>query len=328
MSDKDLAIRRLLGIGGMICVILLLVSIVFYTLQNSQGGTIVIGGHAFSFKDVFFSEGTPTPSPTPCSAPVHQSGDSNGTLNSGGLQRKFLLHLPASYSQRLYPLVIAYHGYSWTMQQMERTSRFDVQADSAGFIVVYPQGVDDPPSWNAGVGAYGPTGDADDIQFTRDLLSYLEKNYCVNPHRVYLTGFSLGGGMAYRLACVLSDQIAAVATVSGAYYPFGDCHTSRPLPVMEVHGVADTMAPYEGNSDAHMAAVQDYLNGWLERDKCNGDGKTFYQQGDVTGIEWTACAGGSKVVHYRISDGKHAWNQTQVIDTATVVWQFLSQFSH
>jgi polyhydroxybutyrate depolymerase len=134
--------------------------------------------------------------------------------------------------------------------------------------------------------------------------------------------------MVYRLACTLSDQIAAVATVSGAYYPFGGCHASRPLPVMEIHGAADQMAPYDGNPDADMEAVQDYLNGWIAVDKCSEVGKVFYQQDDVTATEWTQCSAGSKVVHYRISDGKHAWSQTHVLDTATIIWQFFRGFSH
>lgn len=321
--------RRLFGIGC-ISLSMILAFVVFgYIYTTYQGpsliGAGVVAGHHIS--------ATPTLPPVTCKTPMHPTGDSTVTMPSAGLQRTLLIHLAPTYGRQPQALIILYHGYSMTVQAMESTSGMNAEADKAGFIVVYPQGVDAPPSWNAGVGAYGPTGDADDIQFTRDMLTYMKHNYCVDTHHVYLSGFSLGGGMAYRLACTLTDQIAAVATVSGAYYPLPEgCHPSRPLPVMEIHGAADPSAPYIGNPNLRMASVQDYLNGWTIRDQCTGNPTTFFQQGDVTGIEWTHCADDTIVRHYRISDGVHSWpgspRTTTVINGDVVIWKFLSQFSH
>ncbi|TMC21353.1 MAG: hypothetical protein E6J34_09915 [Chloroflexi bacterium] len=314
MIDRHVTIRRLVGIAGMVLALFVLLSVIAYAAYSAQFANVAAGK---------------SPAPTViCQAPAHQIGDSTVAITSGGLQRTFLLHLPPSYGYILQPLLIGYHGYSWTTKHMEDTTQFSVEADKQNFIVVFPQGVDDPPSWNAGVGAYGPTGSADDVQFTRDLLNYLEKNYCVDKHHVYLTGFSLGGGMAYRLACALSDQIAAVATVSGAYYPFGGCHPARPLPVLEIHGAADHDAPYNGNTATRMAAVHDYLNLWLDIDKCSATSRDFYHQGDVTGTEWKSCANGSEVVHYRIGNGGHSWTGSPSLNTQDTVWQFLHQFSY
>jgi polyhydroxybutyrate depolymerase len=212
-------------------------------------------------------------------------------------------------------------------------------ADKAGFILVFPQAVDNPTSWNAGIGHFGPTGDADDVQFTRDLLSYLEKNYCVDTHRMYVTGYSEGGGMVYRLACELSTQIAAFATVEGAFYHVpGGCNPSRPVPFLEIHGQADQLAPYGGNPDSGMASVQTMLNIWLGIDRCQNTNKVIFQKDDVTGTEWSHCAPGTVVEHYRISDGGHTWPgsspipslgfTTQTIDANVVIWNFFSQFSN
>lgn len=316
MIDKQVTLRRLVGIAGMVLALFVLLSAIAYVAYSAQHATNGATGQS------------PALTATICQAPTHQLGDSTGTITSGGVQRTFLIHLPPTYGYILQPLLIGYHGYSWTTQHMEGITRFDPVADKQNFIVVYPQGVDDPPSWNAGMGAYGPTGSADDTQFTRDLLSYLEKNYCVDKHRVYLNGFSLGGGMAYRLACSLSDQIAAVATVSGAYYPFdGGCHPTRPLPVLEIHGMADQDAPYNGNTATHMAAVRDYLQLWLDIDKCSATSRDFFHQGDVTGTEWQSCAKGTEVVHYRITNGGHSWIGSPSLSTQDVVWEFLRQFS-
>jgi polyhydroxybutyrate depolymerase len=274
-----------------------------------------------------------------CHTPPHKVGDDTLSIHSGGLSRTFIVHLAPSYGNQPQALVINYHGYQNTALRTAQRTNMGVEADRAGFMLVFPQGVDNPPSWNAGVGAFGPTGDADDVQFTRDLISYFEHNYCVDAHRIYVTGYSLGGGMAYRIACALSNQIAAFATVAGAFYRIpGGCNPSRPLPVLEIHGQADQFAPYDGNTYMGMAAVQTYLNFWLAHDKCNLSSKVIFQKADVTGLEWSHCANGTVIEHYRISDGGHVWPSSNptlgigynshAIDASVVIWNFLSQFSN
>lgn len=274
-----------------------------------------------------------------CKTPPHRAGDTILSIQSAGLKRTFLVHIAPSYGSRLQPVVINYHGYDNTAQRTAQHTNMGAEADKAGFILVFPQAVDSPPSWDAGIGHYGPTGDADDVQFTRDLISYLENNYCVDTHRIYVTGYSEGGGMVYRLACELSQQVAAFATVEGAFYHVpGGCNPARPVPFLEIHGQADQLAPYEGNSDLGMASVQTILNLWLGLDHCEDTNKVIYQKADVTGIEWPDCAPGTIVEHYRISDGGHTWPgsspipslgfTTQTIDANVVIWNFFSQFAN
>jgi polyhydroxybutyrate depolymerase len=273
-----------------------------------------------------------------CNTPPHLPGNTSIVIHSGGLSRTLIVHLAPTYGRQPQALVINYHGYNNTAQRTAQRTNMSAVADKAGFMLVFPQGVGNPPTWNAGIGAFGPTGDADDVQFTRDIIDYFEHNYCLDTHRIYVTGYSLGGGMAYRIACALSDQIAAFATVAGAFYRIpGECNISRPVPMLEIHGQADQFAPYNGNSYMGMSAVQTYLNFWLTRDKCTPANQVIFQEGDVTGLEWPHCANGSMVQHYRISDGGHTWpgsNPTlgigynsHVIDASTVIWNFFSHFT-
>src|ERR1700676_5127117 len=74
----------------------------------------------------------------PCTTPAHKSGDSYGSIQSAGLKRTFLLHLPASYGKHPQALVVAYHGYSWSAAQMERESHLNNEADKAGFVLALP----------------------------------------------------------------------------------------------------------------------------------------------------------------------------------------------
>lgn len=304
-------------------------------------GVIVYSTHAGILPGVIHLSPAPgtinTRPRSSCNTPPHRPGDSNASLRSGGLTRTFFVHLAPSYGNQPQAFVINYHGYDNTAQLTAQHTNMSAEADKAGFILVFPQGVDSPPSWNAGIGTLGPTGDADDVQFTRDLINYFEHNYCVDSHRIYVTGYSLGGGMAYRIACTLSDQIAAFATVEGAFYQIpGGCNPSRPVPLLEIHGQADLLAPYNGDPILGKAAVQVYLNFWLARNKCTPTNEVIFQKADVTGIEWPHCANDAIIQHYRISDGGHTWPgsspmptlgyTTHTIDANIVIWNFLSQF--
>ena len=330
-QHRNMRRRRFAGFIGIFISIGLLLSAAIYTYDLHLSPLTQI-------KTII--NGPPTSTPTPivaCKTAHHNPGDSTASIISGGIQRTMLIHLAPSYGVQPQALVVNYHGYNFTAQHMARYSNMAAEANRAGFVLVFPEGVDSPPSWNAGLGAQGPTGNADDVQFTRDMFKYLEQNYCVDVHRVYVTGFSLGGSMAYRIACTFSDQIAAVATVAGAFYHApGGCQPSRPIPVLEIHGQADQDAPYNGNPTMGMAAVQDYLNVWLGHDQCSGSSQVIFKQADVTGIEWKQCADNTVVIHYRISDGGHTWPgggsitslgyTTHTIDANVVIWKFFSQY--
>jgi polyhydroxybutyrate depolymerase len=324
--------RRTIAIIGIVASLVLILCVIVFNAR-----AVTIPGMEHSSPTIVAPVIHLTRLQNECHTPPHKRGDNTLSIHSGGLNRTFIIHLASSYGNQQQALVINYHGYQNTALRTEQRTNMSVEADRAGFILVFPQGVDNPPSWNAGVGAYGPTGDADDVQFTRDLIRYLEHNYCVDSHRIYVTGYSLGGGMAYRIACALSDQIAAFATVAGAFYRIpGGCNLSRPMPVLEIHGQADQFAPYDGNSHMGMASVQAYLNFWLAHDKCQLTSNVIFQRADVTGLVWSHCAERTVIQHYRISDGGHVWPSSNptlgigynshTIDANVVIWNFLSQF--
>lgn len=274
---------------------------------------------------------------------VHNPGNSTISITSDGIKRSFVVHVPTAYGQQPLPLVLNYHGYDKTAAFFARYTDMGAEADKENFLLVFPQGALDnasPPqtSWNAGIGSFGPTGTTDDVQFTRDILSYMQKNYCVDAQRVYVTGYSIGASMAYRVACSLSDQITALATVEGAFYhiPPNGCQATRPIPVLEIHGLADQLAPYNG--DPPKLSVQTFLNLWFAIDQCKTSvSKVIFQKADVTGTQWPECAHGTMVEHYTISDGGHVWPgsampmpslgyTTHTIDANVVIWNFFSGF--
>ena len=113
------------------------------------------------------------------------------------------------------PLVFNWHGLDSTASDQQLYSELPAKADEAGFILVAPQGLGDPAHHNFTKSVAG----VDDVAFTGDMLDELEAELCIDSARVYSTGYSNGAQMSVRLACNLSERIAAVAPVAGAYSP-------------------------------------------------------------------------------------------------------------
>src|SRR5262245_60913419 len=113
------------------------------------------------------------------SAQVLGPGDSTRTVDSGGLTRSYLVHVPPGYTAaNPVPLVIDYHGLSSTAAQQAAISGFRTLSNTAGFIVVHPQGVGN--AWNGGICCSTTT---DDVAFTRAMVAKMKTEASIDPQR-------------------------------------------------------------------------------------------------------------------------------------------------
>ena len=206
------------------------------------------------------------------SASLSWSGQKS--IESGGLERTYLVHLPPSYMKGTpTPLLIAFHGGGGDGEGMERLTHMDDVSDSAGFIAVYPDGID--RNWNDGRPEINPG--VDDVGFVRDLLKQLESDYSIDAKRVYATGISDGGFMSYRLALDLDGTFAAVAPV-GALMTEQLCRKpppASPVSVLLIMGKDDPFVPWSGGdvtaglkkrgTVVSTAATIDY---WVKAESC------------------------------------------------------------
>jgi polyhydroxybutyrate depolymerase len=85
----------------------------------------------------------------------------------------------------------------------------------------------------------------DDVGFISTLIDYMAQHYGIDTRRVYATGHSNGAKMSYRLACELSNKIAAIAP-NASQIMTQNCHPPRAVPILHFHGTEDKCAPYEG----------------------------------------------------------------------------------
>jgi len=259
------------------------------------------------------------------------------SIEHDGNNRKYFIHVPPNYeSTQSIPVLLAFHGYGGTAKSFMEHSNFNEIADVNNFIVVYPEGLTFEwyTHWNVGGWTNGST--VDDVGFVNSLLDDLEVNYNIETNKIYATGMSNGGFMSFLLACQLSERIAAVASVIGSMTPetYSACNPSHQIPILQLHGTADDIVPYEGQSD--MIAIEDALSYWVEYNQTDSvatmtliddidtdDGSTvekyIYGNGN----------NGAKVVHYKVLNGGHDWFGAfgnMDIQSSQIVWDFLSEY--
>ena len=241
----------------------------------------------------------------------HVRNRSNGLIVSSGVEREYLLYVPASYDPtKPTALVISLHGGGmWGAAQRE-TSQWNRVADQHGFIVVYPSGVGGrgPRAWQAD----GGPGQARDVRFIAELIDTLRASYNIDPARIYANGLSNGGGMAFVLSCTLSDRIAAVGMVAAAQtLRFSWCADQRPVPMIAFHGTADPMIPYSGSTTWIAAQafpnVKTWVANWSRRNRCAPNPSDSAVATDVTRRAYANCADDATVVLYTIQGGGHTW---------------------
>jgi polyhydroxybutyrate depolymerase len=241
---------------------------------------------------------------------IHRS---NGNLFSGGVKRHYILHVPATLDlSKPNALVISLHGFGdWPAHQMYMSGWNDL-ADEEGFIVVYPMGTKVPLRWQLYDYQQPANNPSADIRFIADLIDHFSQRYHIDPARIYINGLSNGGGMAQAVGCALSERIAAVGGVAGAYlYPFSKCTSGRAMPTIFFHGTADPVVPYEGGPserfDIPFPSIPDLVQRVATMNGCAEQAQIVYEGATVQGIRYGNCTNNADVIFYTIRDGGHSW---------------------
>ncbi|HSX09148.1 MAG TPA: PHB depolymerase family esterase [Candidatus Saccharimonadales bacterium] len=275
---------------------------------------------------------------TGCNTPLTLKTKSSNyvQITDGKEGRKFIIYLPAGYKNNTqHPLIMAFHGYASDAFSLEKFTHFDDIANNNNVILIYPEGTTSLvklQGWNTGL---HPTITSNDVLFVSNMLNEIQSNLCVNPHQIYATGFSNGGGFVAKLACQLSNRVAAFSSVSGSYVTaFKTCRALRSLPIMEIHGTKDTTVPYVGLEAKNEFAAFTWANRWAARDKCKPKPIITVENKKLNEYQWTNCDGNSSVVHYKIIGEGHSWphiafnerinNTIHQVNAAHIIWDFFS----
>lgn len=262
------------------------------------------------------------------------------TIFHNNVLREYIVYIPASYDEdNPVPLMFNFHGFTMSANdQMTWGGDMRPVADTAGFILIYPQGTLywGEPHWNVGSWTVGST--ADDIGFTEAMIDTLAENYNIDLDRVYSCGYSNGGYFSFELACQLSHKIAAIGAVGGTMSSetYTSCNPSHPTPVLTIHGTSDGTVSYYGGSPPNsesLATVNTYWSTYNNTtpspvvidlpDLNTSDGSTvelsLYEDGDHC----------SSIEHYKVIGGDHDWPGSwgnMDISASGVIWSFVSKY--
>lgn len=264
-----------------------------------------------------------------------------GTITVGGLDRSYTLRLPSIYDGTTpLPLVICMHGGFGSGTQVENQSQLTAKAELEGFVIVYPEGTGTIRTWNAG-GCCGAAvnNNMDDVGFIDALLDELIANHAIDTTRIYATGMSNGGFMSYRLACELSERIAAIAPVS-ASMTIAVCQPTRSVPVISFHSYQDSNVPYLGGVgdgvSNHCNSPQDsVLTAFALHADCATLRDTLQHDATMTVVRWHECDCQQEMLQYMTQDGGHSWHggtgtgigdpPSTAVSANELMWDFFQQ---
>lgn len=253
------------------------------------------------------------------------------------IPRTFLVHVPAPqtrWAKRGRPVVLAFHGLGSNAQQMAEISKLSEKSDREGFIAVYPQGRGVVPTWNTAIVGRTKRRVSDDVFFVEQILLTLGKRVKVDSRRVYATGFSNGGLFAHKLACEMSGNIAAIATVAGINAEDA-CPARRPMPVLAFHGMSDPVVLYGGAMEVGVPGARETMADWAARNGCATSSIVFEEVGQVRCERWPDCSARSEVILCSIREGGHTWpggrsprhlgHSTSDADATDLMWKFFER---
>jgi polyhydroxybutyrate depolymerase len=266
-------------------------------------------------------------------------GDYTRTLTIDGGARTYYVHIPpGAVGPGAAPLVFALHGGGMTVYGdgglgFELFAHVRAKSDTAGFVLIEPEGTPALPLSQPGVldvfnagncceEAEQKNSNIDDVGFVSAMIDAISLETCIDPKRVFATGLSNGAMLSHRLACQLSDRIAAIAAVSGGMgnrdldtlpspTTLFECNPTRPVPILHIHGTQDACYPFDGGwgplSLLTFEAVPVTIADWVTRNGCSAGEPTKVFTNGAASCFLYPCPDAGQVELCEIDGGGHYW---------------------
>lgn len=229
---------------------------------------------------------------------------------------------PSNYDGGALPLVLQLHGYTGNGQWQWQWPNLEDHLDDLGFVLISGEGTTDPAGdrfWNATDACCDFYGSGvDDVAWLTSVLDEAIEHFPIDTDHVYVTGLSNGGFMSYRMACELSERVAAIASVAGMDFVADDaCIPAQAVSVLHIHGTDDQTVAYNGwpGNDFNIPSARESVTRWAERAGCDvsevteGDARDYVE--DIAGAEttpesWeTGCENGRTAALWTMDDAPH-----------------------
>lgn len=264
------------------------------------------------------------------------------------LTRMATIHLPDGYREsENYPLVLVLHGGGGNGGNAKEMTGMNKVADKNGFIVVYPNGTGKLNNrlltWNAGdCCGYAQENQIDDVGFLVSLIDTLVQRLPVNKKKVYATGMSNGGMMAYRLAHDRPDMVAAIAPVV-ATMALNEISPKGSVSVLAINGMKDQHVPYEGGIGPESIVKQDWrpveesIMTWVRANQCDPVPVVISKPTYRIDL-YSSKNPFYEVILYSLYEGEHAWpggkkgsligdKPEPELNASQIIWDFFNRHS-
>ena len=264
------------------------------------------------------------PGPDPIRDPVSGDIDVRRVARVGERDHNYQLYVPGhAIDAGAVPLVLSLHAGSATAESHDNFTGLRAKAAAEGFALLSPNGTGF--SWNAGTCCAPSTVlRIDHVAVIDAMLDDAETVFSVDADRVFATGHSNGGMMVYRLACELSGRIAAIASNAAVMMnrnldanPPAEvyaCQPTQPVAVLQIHGLADRCAPFEGGISAGSAggtraSASESIGFWISNNRCAlAPLLPTYGVGTARCETHSLCQDGAAVELCTIEGGGHVWS--------------------
>ena len=284
------------------------------------------------------------------------------TLEHQGVERHYYVHNAEASTAAPAPLVVSLHGFRRKEKALagrENPSEIawealDRVASREGFVVAYPHAW--LGQWSIYEGlpntALEDGRTVDDVGFITRMIAHLVDERLADAERIYLTGFSDGAIMSYRLLCTAEAPFAAAAPGGGSMHQEhrDTCRAAAPTPLMVIAGTNDRILPYDGwlFATGRELSIPETMEHFRLLHGCTGqehkllDDRDSGDESRVLEVLWTGCRTPNAVKLLRVEGGGHNWpsleplsdawrgwsgTHNRDIESAEEIWSFLRQFS-
>ncbi|MEO0915148.1 MAG: PHB depolymerase family esterase, partial [Pseudomonadota bacterium] len=204
------------------------------------------------------------------------------------------------------PALVFFHGHNSSGASIFRSAGLKTTFSEDGYLIIAPNGALRPDGRTRAWPARPGGGTRDDVAFTLAVLEDVEGRLPVDGRRVFASGFSAGGSMAWMMACYAGEHFAGFASVAGALRrPNPEACPGGPVRLIQIHGFADTQVPLEGRGirDWHQGDVFESLGLARQANQCRSNPDRIAVDTPFRCREWTSC--GSGALKLCLHDGGH-----------------------
>ena len=231
--------------------------------------------------------------------------------------RAYFAAIPERSGDDPMPAIVYIHGWGGSGAGALRNSGMVNSFLDRGYAVIAPDGVPRQGragrSWRFHPRSEGQRNEVSYLQAVRDDAT---RRFSLDPERVILAGFSIGGSMTAYTACIAPESFTAYAPLAGNFWRPHPIKCQGPVRLLHIHGWTDGTVPLEGRvvndvpvDDPSAFAQGDIfyaLDIWRQTNGCvHLKADRFEMDGQYWRRAWNRCDEGS-ALEFALHPGGHS----------------------